>query len=130
MGQVFVSRGDDHAVRHTADEILDVAGPDPDGRAYGRSQFFCHDCRQSLAASFFQTLHGQDEGQGRGEAGFFQLMREAAQLLGADGDDADIGCCQSCRQVRSQVHRIGQAQVFILAGVHKFLQVLGTGTAP
>ena len=57
-------------------------------------------------------------------------MREPAQLLGADGDDADIGGCQGCRQVRSQAHRIGQAQVFILAGVHKFLQVLGTGTAP
>ena len=117
MGQAFISRGDDHAVRHAADEILDVARTDPDGRAYGRFQFFGHDRRQSFAAPFLQALHGQDKGQGWVKAGCFQLTGKGAQLLGADGDDADIGSVQGGLQVRCQRDGSGKAQVFVLPGL-------------
>lgn len=110
INDVYIVRIDGHFRRVSA-------RTDPDGRAYGRFQFFGHDRRQSFAAPFLQALHGQDKGQGWGKAGCFQLTGKGAQLLGADGDDADIGSVQGGLQVRCQRDGSGKAQVFVLPGL-------------
>ncbi len=106
-GEQRIIAVDHHAIGHPAQELLYVAGADPDAEAYLIRQFFPHNLGEPFAGFDFQPFHAEQEAF-PGEALRGQLPAQTAQFLRADGDEADAVPRQSLQPIAS-VRRTSQA---------------------
>ena len=99
---------DDHAVGHAAIELLHVTRPQPYGDGVGAVQILTGHLTEPFSGADLQTFHAQHKGlvpQCHGP----QLLHQAPQALGADGDDDDLRVLYA-GEVGGQRHGFRQRQ--------------------